>query len=74
MNAVKSVVQHLGGRKFLLALAALIALTFLCYVGKIDGAQFIQGLLGTVGGFLFTNYQQKKVEAQTALAVVKPSS
>lgn len=47
-------------RKFLLAAGALVALSALCWFDKIDGGQFITGLLGTVGAYVTANVVQKK--------------
>jgi hypothetical protein len=49
-----------ASRKFVLAAGALIALTVLCWFGKIDGGQFVTGLLGTVGAYVTANVMQKK--------------
>lgn len=46
-------------RKFALALLSLIALAALCWAGKIDGGQFITGLVATVGAYMAANVTQK---------------
>lgn len=53
--------DRLTSRKFLLAVAALVSLSVLCWFGKVDGGQFITGLLGTVGAYLAANVTQKAV-------------
>lgn len=53
--------DRLTSRKFILAVLALLSLSALCWLGKVDGAQYIAGLLGTVGAYLTANVTQKAV-------------
>ena len=54
--------RHLS-RKFLLSLAALLALSVLTWHKMIDSAGFVTGLIGTVGAYIAGNVYQKKQEA-----------
>lgn len=51
--------ERLTSRKFLLAVLALACLAALCAFDKIDGGQFITGLIATVGAYLTANVAQK---------------
>lgn len=51
--------ERLISRKFILAVLALLALSVLCWFGRIDGGLFITGLIATVGAYLTANVAQK---------------
>jgi hypothetical protein len=51
--------DRLTSRKFILAVLALLSLAGLCWFQKIDGGQFITGLIATVGAYLTANVAQK---------------
>lgn len=48
-----------ASRKFVLALLSLVALLALCWADKIEGGQFITGLVATVGAYMAANVSQK---------------
>jgi hypothetical protein len=50
----------MGYRKLAASIVGTIAASALCYVGKIDGSQFVTALGITVGGFLAINYASRK--------------
>ena len=49
-------------RKWLLSLAALLALSVLTWNNMLDSAGFVAGLLGTVGAYIAGNVYQKQQE------------
>jgi hypothetical protein len=53
--------DRLTSRKFIIAVLSLVSLSVLCLLAKIDGGEYITGLLGTVGAYLAANVTQKAV-------------
>ena len=50
--------RYIGGRKFALAVLALISATAMVYFGKIDSAGFTTCLLGIIGAYTAGNVFQ----------------
>lgn len=56
----EDVMKRLASRKFLLALVVVLVLAVLCWFRRIDGAQFITGLVATVGAYMTANWASAK--------------
>lgn len=58
--------QHYGGRRFLLALSAGIATTFLQWFGKLDpaGNAYMLTVAATVAAYITGNVQENKHNVQ----------
>lgn len=63
--------NKLLSRKFIIGVLATVALTAVCLAGRIDGAQFLTGLLAVVAMFTAANLKEKK---DALAAGVKPET
>lgn len=52
--------NKLLSRKFIVAMTALLCLTAICAVGRIDGGQFLTGVGLVVGMFTAANLKEKQ--------------
>lgn len=55
--------NKLGGRRFLLAVGALLISSIMLWFGKITGSEYVTLCLLTYGGYITGNVYQKKIEA-----------
>ena len=63
----QSIINKLGGRKFLLTIGCGIVTSFLAYVHAIDSVAYSMVILGTVGSFIGGNVMQKKGKYETEI-------
>jgi hypothetical protein len=54
--------KQLLSRKFILAVLSLLAVSVLCWFGKIEAGVFATVVVATVGAYLTANVAQKQVE------------
>lgn len=54
-----------GGRRFLLAVGALLVSTLMLTCDKITGSEYVTLCLLTYGGYITGNVYQKKIEAKS---------
>lgn len=54
-----------GGRRFLLAVGALVISTVVLCFDKITGSEYVTLCLLTYGGYITGNVYQKKIEAKS---------
>ena len=57
----KTLLQRLGGRKFLAAMASCASATALCWLGHIADGVYSAVMIATVGAYLAANVAQKAV-------------
>lgn len=57
-------IDHIGGRKFVMTLGCGMATTMLQFMGKLDadGGTYAMVIIGTVGAYIAGNVVQKKVQ------------
>jgi hypothetical protein len=55
----REVLEHMGGRRFLLCLGSGVITSLLTWVGKIDGSIYATVILGTIGVYVAGNTYQK---------------
>ncbi len=54
-----------GGRRFLLAVGALVVSTLMLTFDKITGSEYVTLCLLTYGGYITGNVYQKKIESKS---------
>lgn len=57
----KTLLQRLGGRKFLAAMASCASATALCWLGHIADGVYSAVMIATIGAYLAANVTQKAV-------------
>jgi hypothetical protein len=55
--------EKLMSRKFILAFLSMLAVSVLCWFGKIEAGVFATVVVATVGAYLTANVAQKQVES-----------
>lgn len=62
---MRSFINECGGRRFMLAVGALVISSFMLWFGKVTGSEYVTLCLLTYGGFITGNVMQRKIEAGT---------
>jgi hypothetical protein len=62
---MRDFINAAGGRRFLLAVGALIISSVMLWFGKVTGGEYVTLCLLTYGGFITGNVMQRKIEAGT---------
>lgn len=57
-----TLIESIGGRKFVMTLGCGLATTALTWFGKIDAATYSLVIVATVGAYITGNVVQKKVQ------------
>lgn len=64
MAKMRSLIEQLGGRRFVMTIGCGIACTVLVACGKIDGPVFRDIVIATVAAYITGNTWQKNIEAR----------
>ena len=71
---MRTLIEQLGGRRFVLTIGCGVVCTILVWQAKIDGAVYRDIILGTVAVYIAGNTWQKNIQARSAGAASDTAS